>query len=213
MALRPVSELGLVDVTDLASREADITVTRRSSARARSGPQAPRDAVGRDSREDGTVDQSQKARASTGTGRKAGRDTTKSVVASTTKSSRRSDTPAAGKAKRPDQPGGQARSSSGTSKTASSRSRKNSSRTSEARTPMTPGTTATSPKRSNALGSGSRGSGAAARQSHGEIKALAANLGIGAVTGAIGVAGGVLMVRTARQRQRQRRILGISLSA
>jgi hypothetical protein len=33
------------------------------------------------------------------------------------------------------------------------------------------------------------------------------------VTGAIGVAGGVLMVRTARQRQRQRRILGISLSA
>jgi hypothetical protein len=210
VALRPVSELGLVDVTDLASREADITVTRRSSARARSGPQAPRDAVGKDSREDRTVDQSQKPRASTGTGRKAGGDTTNSVVASTTKSSRRSDTPAAGKAKRPDQPGGQARSSSGTSKTASSRSRTNSSRTAEARTP---GTTATTPKRSNALGNGSRGSSAAARQSHGEIKALAANLGIGVVTGAIGVAGGVLMVRTARQRQRQRRILGISLSA
>jgi hypothetical protein len=210
VALRPVSELGLVDVTDLASREADITVTRRSSARARSGPQAPRDAVGKDSREDRTVDQSQKPRASTGTGRKAGGDTTNSVVASTTKSSRRSDTPAAGKAKRPDQPGGQARSSSGTSKTASSRSRTNSSRTAEARTP---GTTATTPKRSNALGNGSRGSNAAARQSHGEIKALAANLGIGVVTGAIGVAGGVLMVRTARQRQRQRRILGISLSA
>jgi hypothetical protein len=210
VALRPVSELGLVDVTDLASREADITVTRRSSARARSGPQAPRDAVGKDSREDRTVDQSQKPRASTGTGRKAGGDTTNSVVASTTKSSRRSDTPAAGKAKRPDQPGGQARSSNGTSKTASSRSRTNSSRTAEARTP---GTTATTPKRSNALGNGSRGSSAAARQSHGEIKALAANLGIGVVTGAIGVAGGVLMVRTARQRQRQRRILGISLSA
>jgi hypothetical protein len=210
VALRPVSELGLVDVTDLASREADITVTRRSSARARSGPQAPRDAVGKDSREDRTVDQSQKPRASTGTGRKAGGDTTNSVVASTTKSSRRSDTPAAGKAKRPDQPGGQARSSSGTSKTASSRSRTNSSRTAEARTPDT---TATTPKRSNALGNGSRGSSAAARQSHGEIKALAANLGIGVVTGAIGVAGGVLMVRTARQRQRQRRILGISLSA
>jgi hypothetical protein len=210
VALRPVSELGLVDVTDLASREADITVTRRSSARARSGPQAPRDAVGKDSREDRTVDQSQKPRASTGTGRKAGGDTTNSVVASTTKSSRRSDTPAAGKAKRPDQPGGQARSSRGTSKTASSRSRTNSSRTAEARTP---GTTATTPKRSNALGNGSRGSSAAARQSHGEIKALAANLGIGVVTGAIGVAGGVLMVRTARQRQRQRRILGISLSA
>jgi hypothetical protein len=168
--LRPVSELGLVDVTDLASRKADDTVPARSSAR------AP-------------------------------------------------------KPKRSDR----ADSSSGTSKAASSRTPKRTARTSggtSSGTPRTPSSTRAA-ARTNASSSARADSGASSKRResrqgsqrkrhgesrgiqnarpHGEIKALAANLGVGAVTGALGVAGGVLLVRTARQRPR--RILGILLPA
>ena len=196
MTLRPVSELGLVDVTDLASPQADKT-----------------------------------------------------------KSSGRSHDSAATKAKRAEPSRGRSTGSKGTSKIAGSRTGKDASTTSERKRPETPristsarvaskapvgkkstdsrptsaSASASTPNRRKPLGTGSRGSSPAARQtkgavaSHGmqnasqngqsrrEIKALAANLGIGAVTGAVGVAGGVLLVRTARQRPRS--ILGISLSS
>jgi len=192
VTLRPVSELGLVDVTDLASRQSNET-----------------------------------------------------------KSSGRSHDSASTKAKHAESSRGRSTGSNGTSKIASSPTAKGASRTSERKRPETSRTltstsvasealigeksavgrptSASTPKRRKALGTGSRSSGPAARQrkrtggsremrsasqngpSHGEIKALAANFGIGAVTGAIGVAGGVLLVRTARQRPRS--ILGISLSA
>ena len=171
MTLRPVSELGLVDVTDLASREADKT-----------------------------------------------------------KSSGRSHNAAATKARRAAPSSGRSTGSNSTSKTASSPTAKATiGEKSAISRPTRASASASTPKRRKAAGTGSRGSVPAARQrkrtgdsrgiqsasqngqSHRESKALAANLGIGAVTGAIGVAGGVLIVRTARQRPR--RILGVSLSA
>ena len=170
MPLRPVSELGLVDVTDLASRQADDTATKPSSV-------SPR-----------------KTRSS-----------------------------------------GRANSSNGTSKAATSRTPKRSSRTSGGKssgTPRTPTSTRAAAK-TNSSSSARADRGASSKRpesrqasqrkrrgdsreiqnarSHGELKALAANLGVGAVTGALGVAGGVLLVRTARQRPR--RILGIPLPA
>ena len=196
MTLRPVSELGLVDVTDLASREADKT---KSSGRSHNAAAT------------------KARRAAPSSGRSTGSNGTSETASSPTAK----DGSRTSERKRPKTPRTPTSTSVASKATIGEKS--------AISTPTRASASASTPKRRKAAGTGSRGSVPAARQrkrtgdsrgmqsasqngqSHREIKALAANLGIGAVTGAIGVAGGVLMVRTARQRPR--RILGVSLSA
>jgi hypothetical protein len=204
VTLRPVSELGLVDVTDLASRQADDTKSVGAAKTKSSGRS-----------HDSAATKAKRAEPSRG--RSNGSKGT-SKIASSRRAKDASSTPGR---KRPETPR--------TTPSTSVASKGPIGQKSVNSRPTSASASASTPKRRKALGTGSRGSGPAASQrkwtgdsretqstsqngqSHREIKALAANLGIGAVTGAIGVAGGVLMVRAARQRPR--RILGIPLSA
>lgn len=162
MPLRPVSELGLVDVTDLASREHYETATPRAQTRARRArTQSPRRDSGGDPRGERTVDQSERARGSTKGGGQTGRGRSKTIGGGTPKGSGRSQsgappTPqssgtsprrAARTPKRSGTPQTPAPSSDGAVKSANSRApknsvssttRRNSARTAGPRDPATP---------------------------------------------------------------------------
>lgn len=87
MPLRPVSELGLVDLTDLASGNADGTTTRRRPTRARSTrSQSARRGPNTDPRGEHTVDQPKRGPATAG-GRQASVRSSKRLGGSASKSS------------------------------------------------------------------------------------------------------------------------------
>lgn len=79
MPLRPVSELGLVDLTDLASQEANATATRHPPTRPRRPPsQTTRRGAKKDPRLEETADQTTRGPASARGGRPAGGRSSKS---------------------------------------------------------------------------------------------------------------------------------------
>jgi hypothetical protein len=212
--LRPVSELGLVDLTDLASRDAGETATRRPPTRARSTrSQSPRRGPNKDRRREQTVDQSERRPAST-TGRGQAR----------ARSSKRL--------------GGSASESSGRPQSRAAVTPRNVPST---RAPRTNGATrqkssgASTRKRRKRSGSGSRPEGNGPRRSASSTAGIrrgvspdrrrrpgsqrelkrdpfktqsalanaqprAPKLGISVVTGAMGLAGGLLLSRAALRR-------------
>jgi hypothetical protein len=207
--LRPVSELGLVDVTDLASREHYETATPRAQTRARRArTQSPRrDSVG-DPRGERTVDQSERAGGSTKRGGQTGRGRSKTIAGGTPKGPRRSQS---GAPPTPESPGtaprraARAPKRSGTPQPPAPSSRNGRS--------SGPSANRSGSRRSQGEGNGdSRKTQSASPAKTSQDKkqgSLVAKIGIPVLTTAIGVAGGVLL--SGKGLQRQHKILGTSL--
>jgi hypothetical protein len=151
MPLRPVSELGLVDVTDLASREGGRKQSVRSPSK-RAGSNTPKN--------------------SSSTPQRRG-----------TRTARNSSSTAASRSKRASTSSKAARSSRANASAGGSRPRSQRERTGDSHEPQ-----------SRSRNGDSRDD---AKSSRG------ASIGISVLTGAVGVAGGVLLGRTALQRQRK----------
>jgi hypothetical protein len=221
--LRPVSELGLVDVTDLAARESGEKTTPRPPTRARtSRPRSRRRDPGKDPRGGRTVDQSEHPRASTGGGGKARASRSKSASSSTPERGSKRSGSTSNSARNAGSDGAFRSASAGTpkrSKTSRPRSRSSAATTRRSASPRTGSSSGASARRlrsrqkSHSESPGdSRGTQNASSngQPHDETnRALEAKLGISALTGAIGIAGGLLLARTALQRKRK--IVGIPL--
>ncbi len=199
MPLRPVSELGLMEVTDLASRQSETPVAKPQTRARKTAAQSPRPGPSAAPRGKRTA-QADHGRETKG-GRQTGRSKASATGASVPKlsgksqsgaspSSARSDTTPRGAAKPPKRassPRSRAASSNGAVSRTTSRAQKK--------------VVSATPRTSAAKASGP--SDAAKRNG-----LLLAKIGIPVMTSAVGIAGGVLL--SGRGSQRKRRILGTS---
>ncbi len=194
MPLRPVSELGLMEVTDLASRDHDATAAPSPQTRARrTRAQSPRPDSGGDPRGRRTVDQPERARGSAKGGRQTGRSNAKQTGGSTPKGSGRSQSGASPTA-----------AGSGTSPSRAAKTPKRSS------TPQSLATGSNGAvKTRNGTSRETRSASADEKSQNQNTAALVAKIGIPVMTSAIGVAGGILL--SGKGLQRRHKILGTSL--
>jgi hypothetical protein len=182
MPLRPVSDLGLVDVTDLTSRETGGTATRRSTSE--------------DLRSAGATKAEKSSTRSEQSGPRTPRSSPSTGAAGSKSASRPKDSSGgpgmSARAPKSSEGSGETLGSARGSTAGADRRRRR-------------------PRPQSELNRDSREMQSAVHddQTGDETKGALANVGISVLTGAVGVAGGVLLARTALQRQRK--VLGIPL--